>query len=92
MADQLRDFLVKVGFVTCLVVVSFWCLNLIFAPEILLCVSDAGWLGSATKYSDQIEVESRSPEGELVHTTTIGVSNAMQCASLFGKGWHNAHR
>lgn len=87
--DKLRDFLVKVGFVTCVFVVAIWCLNLAFARDELHCVSEIGWLGLATKYSDRVEVSSYSPEGKLVQTTTMSVSAKMACAAIFGKGWHN---
>lgn len=86
---MLRDFLVKVGFFTCVFVVAIWCLNLAFARDELHCVSEIGWLGLATKYSDRIEVSSSSPGGELVQTTTMGVGNKLTCASIFGKGWRN---
>lgn len=88
---KFQKFFIHVGIVTCAVVVCILFLNLTYRSEELQCVNDAGWLGLATKRPDFILLRKAQPTGEIEESNIeTDQGTPMNCAVLFGKGWHNA--
>jgi hypothetical protein len=86
-----RDFLIKVGLISCLIVPTLSLLNLFFpSSEKLICKNpEVHATGSAARgRGTTVTAQVRTPSGELLYDKMF-TTDEFTCTGVFGEGWTN---